>query len=231
MLNIINVPDKILRQKSKPITKVDKKILKFTSELTETLLKKSDPPGVGLSGIQVGKPWRVFITYLPKDRSISLNKWSQKNQELSVYINPEIIDVSDKKTLGGKKSKPMLEGCLSIPNIYGSVWRYDWIKIRYTNLIPTSEVGKNDTSEVPDHQTGGDHSPPQSVLSVGNNNYSQNVVTKKFKGFAARVVQHEYDHLEGILFTDYSMKESLPIYFDDGDEMVEVQNPKTLVKW
>ncbi|MBT6004149.1 MAG: peptide deformylase, partial [Prolixibacteraceae bacterium] len=26
---------------------------------------------------------------------------------------------------------------------------------------------------------------------------------KEFKGFAGRVIQHEYDHLDGVLFIDY----------------------------
>jgi peptide deformylase len=30
-----------------------------------------------------------------------------------------------------------------------------------------------------------------------------NEYTEDFEGLAARVIQHEYDHLEGILFTDY----------------------------
>lgn len=28
--------------------------------------------------------------------------------------------------------------------------------------------------------------------------------TESFKGMAARIIQHEYDHIEGILFTDYA---------------------------
>ncbi len=34
----------------------------------------------------------------------------------------------------------------------------------------------------------------------------------RFKNFAARVIQHEVDHLDGILFTDYSLKYDLPVY-------------------
>ena len=26
---------------------------------------------------------------------------------------------------------------------------------------------------------------------------------EKFSGYAARIIQHEYDHIEGVLFTDY----------------------------
>lgn len=39
------------------------------------------------------------------------------------------------------------------------------------------------------------------VLSYYNENWE--LVEEEFTGLAARVVQHEYDHIEGILFTDY----------------------------
>jgi peptide deformylase len=40
---------------------------------------------------------------------------------------------------------------------------------------------------------------------VGIKYYDENwqEVTEELSGFAARIFQHEYDHLEGILFTDY----------------------------
>lgn len=34
----------------------------------------------------------------------------------------------------------------------------------------------------------------------------------RFDNFPARVIQHELDHLDGILFTDYSIKYDLPVY-------------------
>ena len=39
--------------------------------------------------------------------------------------------------------------------------------------------------------------------------------SRRFMGFPARVVQHEYDHLEGILFIDYSLQLDLPVYTAD----------------
>jgi len=37
----------------------------------------------------------------------------------------------------------------------------------------------------------------------------------KLMNFEARVVQHEIDHLKGILFTDYSLQYDLPVYRED----------------
>ena len=43
------------------------------------------------------------------------------------------------------------------------------------------------------------------------------LVSKKkvFEDFAARVIQHETDHLDGILFTDYALEYDLPVYFEN----------------
>lgn len=45
---------------------------------------------------------------------------------------------------------------------------------------------------------------------------------ERFDGFHARVVQHEIDHLDGILFTDYSLQYDLPVYREEGKELVEI---------
>jgi len=41
--------------------------------------------------------------------------------------------------------------------------------------------------------------------------------TATFENFPARVIQHEYDHLFGILFTDYSLEYDLPVYQEDDE--------------
>ena len=44
---------------------------------------------------------------------------------------------------------------------------------------------------------------------------------------------HEYDHLEGVLFTDYTLRDQLPLYFLDQekDQFVKVEDPASVVKW
>jgi peptide deformylase len=37
--------------------------------------------------------------------------------------------------------------------------------------------------------------------------------TEKYQGFLARVIQHEYDHLQGILFTDHLLEYDLPAMY------------------
>ncbi|HKY74414.1 MAG TPA: peptide deformylase [Patescibacteria group bacterium] len=43
-----------------------------------------------------------------------------------------------------------------------------------------------------------------------------------FYGFFARVIQHEFDHLEGVLFTDYIRQLDLPLFEFRKTRMVEI---------
>lgn len=61
---------------------------------------------------------------------------------------------------------------------------------------------------------------------------NEKLINKKgrFEWFAARVMQHELDHLNGILFTDYSLDYDLPIYQEsaDGKKLEEVEDRSIL---
>ena len=188
-MKIVTIPNKILRQTSKPVEKIDKKMINFISDLSNTLEEASDPPGIGLSAIQVGKPWQVFVTYLPKDQDLPMRKWLSRDLKIEVFIGPSYSFKSKEVTLGGSKGRPYLEGCMSMPGIYGPVWRSESIKLNYITLDK-------------------DNKPVEK--------------TKDFWGFHARVIQHEYDHLLGKLFTDKSLEDELPVYEERDGEMVEI---------
>lgn len=115
---ILRSGDSKLREISKPVTKIDSKILELIRDLKETLAIQKDPEGVGLAAPQIGRNLRIFVANY-KD----LNK---------IVINPEIIEQSGSKSK--KKSKnEILEGCLSLPNYYGPLKRVSSIKIKYLN--------------------------------------------------------------------------------------------------
>ncbi len=172
-MKIITVPNPHLRQTAQPIQKVDKKIKQFLSELEQTLVNKKNPQGVGLAAPQVDVTWRAFVTQLTED-----GKREDGPVATKVYINPEIIAQSPHQILGPTEKEETLEGCLSIPGVYGPVPRYEWIRLRYQKIVDDE------------------------LLSV----------EERYEHFAARVIQHETDHLNGILFIDYSLKYDLPLY-------------------
>jgi peptide deformylase len=204
-LPLVLAPDNRLREKSKPVDRIDEKILLFLNDLAHTLLHKTDPPGVGLSAIQVGQPLRLFATFMPQDLSIPLKGWNPGNQEIVFMINPEIKAVSPgAKTLGGTQDKPYYEGCLSIPKLYGPVYRYYGLSLEYQTF-----TFKPGSTQIP------------SLVKK----------TTKFVDFPARVIQHELDHLDGILFTDYTLKDNLPLYFDTPDGLEPIDNSKSVITW
>ena len=46
--------------------------------------------------------------------------------------------------------------------------------------------------------------------------------TEEFEGFNAQIIQHEMDHLNGILFIDKILEQKAPLYKFHGDEWEEV---------
>ena len=130
----------------------------------------------------------------------------EKNQDSSkpvieFFINPKITKFSNKKILGAADGSERFEGCLSIPLLYGPVPRYEWLEIEYQSLTNL------DLKNKPEIKTK----------------------KAKFTDFDARVIQHEYDHLDGILFTDLILKNNLPVYIDEDGKWVEVKNKKEIL--
>lgn len=176
MKKIITIPHPSLRKTAKIVTHFDKKLKNFITEFEETLIKKRNPRGVGLAAPQVDKLWRVF--------SINVDG-------IETYINPRVIKQSKKLTFGPDEDDPILEACLSIPDLYGPVPRYSWVEIECQFI-------------------DGDKLSEKKV---------------RLEDFKARVFQHELDHLNGVLFTDYSLEYDLPVYKkSNGDKYEEVDH-------
>lgn len=55
--------------------------------------------------------------------------------------------------------------------------------------------------------------------------------TEKYQGFLARVIQHEYDHLQGVLFTDHLLEYDLPAYVMENNQWVELEERKILTSF
>ncbi|NLX70399.1 MAG: peptide deformylase [Clostridiales bacterium] len=100
--------DDVLHKKSRPVEKIDKRILDLLDDMAETM-RAAD--GVGLAAPQVGILRRVVVIDV--------------GDGLIELINPEIIETS------GQQQGP--EGCLSIPGVSGEVIRPERVKVRALN--------------------------------------------------------------------------------------------------
>ena len=132
--------DDILKKKSITVDKIDKEILTLLKDMADTMYSAN---AFGLSAVQIGILKRVVIL---KDETGPIN-----------LINPVIIGMSGEQQV--------MEGCLSLPGIYGRVKRPDVVLVK----------ALNDRGET---------------------------IVMEGEGFLARVVCHEIDHLDGVLFID-----------------------------
>lgn len=167
MRPIVRIPEPVLSKPSERVTSFDKKLHTIISDMKETLLTAKNPKGVGLAAPQVGLGIQLFLT-----------KPSAK-EDIRVFINPEIVHVEPPVTTG-KKSEH-LEGCLSIPNIWGDVKRAPTVTITYQD-----EAGKQHKETI--------------------------------TGFLATIIQHEYDHINGVLFTQRVLEQKNKLYQTGKDE-------------
>jgi peptide deformylase len=86
-------------------------------ELSKKMIKTMNKyGGIGLSGNQVGLPFRMFVMGHPQ---------IEEGKERSIF-NPVVIDVSPETEL-------MKEGCLSFPFLFLSISRPKWVNVKYTD--------------------------------------------------------------------------------------------------
>jgi peptide deformylase len=107
VLQIRTLPDPVLRQKAKRVTKFDDSIQKLIDDMIDTL--RADPNRAGLAAPQVGVLLRVAVIELPE-------------QELITLINPEIIKKEGERIVQ--------EGCLSVPGYFGEIKRAVTVKVK-----------------------------------------------------------------------------------------------------
>lgn len=175
-MKILTTPNKALLEKAEPIIRFDNKLKKIIAEMSATLDVTVNPIGVGLAAPQVGVLKRIFLSK-PEDVG-----------EIMVFINPEIVKTANKQGIPSftnsqkieakkpKKSRGrLLEGCLSLPNIWGNVQRKKEITLKYQD-----EKGLK--------------------------------YLETFSGFPAIIIQHELDHLDGVLFTKHVIEQKELLY-------------------
>ena len=145
-MQIVHYPHPSLGYSSRPITSVNEALRRTVREMFELMYEAK---GVGLAANQVALPLRVFIMNISGDSDLA--------DEEHVFLNPELS--------GQAGSVEAEEGCLSVPELYGQVKRFERVTIEAYDL--DGEGFAMDLDELP-----------------------------------ARVVQHETDHLDGLMFFD-----------------------------
>ncbi len=141
----VTLPDQKIRQTSQEVVAFDKSVVRIVHDLLETAEVQKEPVALGLAAPQISVFKRVFVARIR-------NKFKH-------FINPTIVKYSPKEVT-------LMEGCFSVPEIYGNVIRPQEVDVKYYDM----------------------HGKLQQT---------------HFKGLAAKIIQHEFDHLDGILFIDH----------------------------
>lgn len=121
-LDIIKYPNKLLFTQSEDVKSFDNDLHVFLDDMYETMISSN---GIGLAAIQVAKPLKIFIINL-------LNEKEEQNKEdLLEFINPVITPLSEKTVI-------YEEGCLSVPDFFEEVTRYENIKVDFQDRFGNS---------------------------------------------------------------------------------------------
>ncbi len=147
---VVAYGDPVLRKVAEDITDKDFDVKTFAKDMFETMYSAQ---GIGLAAPQIGKSIRMFVVDGTPIEEEGMEDFKK------VFVNPTIIEEEGEEW--GYE-----EGCLSIPEIRGEVFRHEKIRIHYFD-----------------------------------ENWQE--YEEEFDGMKARIIQHEYDHIEGVLFTDY----------------------------
>ena len=150
--------DPVLREQGRPIESVDEEVRTLSRNMLETMYSEQ---GIGLAAQQIGETRTICVVDVPADADVD-RAGQRLNPEIVmpiILINPEITQTSD-------EASSREEGCLSFPEVCGSVTRPDGVTVKYLD------------------EHGARH---------------EMAVT----GLVARAIQHEIDHLNGILFIDH----------------------------
>ncbi|MCS7183782.1 MAG: peptide deformylase [Patescibacteria group bacterium] len=141
---ILTYPNNFLKKKTKSVNYFDKNLNEIVKKMKKIIVENN---GVGLAANQIGLDMALFVAR-PKDK-------------FYIFINPKILK--------GWEEEVKEEGCLSLPNKWGLVKRFNKIYLEYQDMR-----GKK----------------------------------KKLKtsGLLAHIIQHEVDHLNGILFINKAIE-------------------------
>ncbi len=148
--DIVRLGHPVLRQAARPILRPDADTRRLVDRMKAAMRAER---GIGLAAPQVGVDRRAIIYISPEEHS-----------PVHVLLNPRIVSAKGEQTA--------VEGCLSLPYLYGEVTRAYEVIVKGLDMLGRP-------------------------------------VKRRAADLEARVIQHEIDHLDGVLFIDRADPETL----------------------
>ncbi len=119
LLEIITLPNNLLRQKMRPVTQFDDDLQELIENMIETMREAN---GVGLAAPQIGRNKQLAVIETLPDYDDN-DEEIPNSRDLFVIVNPEIVWFS-------RGTETAVEGCLSIPGYLGEVERAEAVRVR-----------------------------------------------------------------------------------------------------
>jgi peptide deformylase len=119
LLEIVTLPNNLLRQKMRPVTQFDDELQELIENMIETMRQAN---GVGLAAPQIGRNMQLAVIETLPDYDDN-DEEIPNSRDLFVIANPEIVWFSRGTETG-------IEGCLSIPGYLGEVERAEAVRVR-----------------------------------------------------------------------------------------------------
>jgi peptide deformylase len=145
VLEVLTWPNPRLRNKARPVARVDDALRAFLDDLLETMYADG---GVGLAAIQVGDERRALVMDLARGDEPRAPLW---------MVNPQIVEAEGEIV--------WCEGCLSVPGVRAEVTRAERVVVEYLDRDGAKQ-------------------------------------RRACEGLESVCVQHEIDHLDGLLYFD-----------------------------
>ncbi len=182
MLSIVQAPNAVLAQEAKPVAKIDKSVLALLKEMVVSLEAASDPEGVGLAAPQIDRSLQIFIVKYGPDSPIL------------TFINPKIESFFEDPAVEAKahraKQSRAIRKAKKKSGIQKGVQLEGCLSINKIWGVVKRHYGL--------------------VLSYQDEHGTEH--KKKFEGFMATIIQHEYDHLQGVLFPKRVLEQDNQLY-------------------
>ncbi|MFH1676975.1 MAG: peptide deformylase [bacterium] len=248
LLEIIPDSNPLLRKTSRRVRHVDDNLRKLVEDMFETMI---DRYGIGLAAIQVGVQKRMFIYQVPKRKTGGYEVCDKKDDP----EDSEKAEVPD-DSAGNGDSVEAMQAVEIEPGDDGELKPDEWEELGGAD--ESEETGGAEDSDI--NENAGENficinprityregafideegclskegwlAKVERAIKVTFEAYDLNM--EKFErtvtGLEARCIQHEIDHLDGILFTDRALPDTLRYAAEDEDEGEEGESDDTAEK-
>jgi peptide deformylase len=212
LLKILPDTEPIMRKTSRRIKRVDKNLRKLAEDMYETMVQHW---GIGLAAIQVGVKKRLFVYEIPQRETHGYETCPPR--EASADGERETDETPEEERKSADDEAPRLD-----PGYTGE----------YTVCINPKIINR-EGSFIDDEgclSREGWVAKVERAYEVTFQAYDldMNLFEKTVTGLEARCVQHEIDHMDGILFTDRAQEGTLREISADEEE--ESEDRETVIK-